>query len=136
MTKRTSSMIHIIQKKTWFTLLAGLGLAFNVYASGNTLHCASSKKLVCLGYGDKVVGDNAVCFDRFECSQEGFVCKSELDGMAAEHEQLLGKHNELVNTYNELLSAHESTVTGYERFERCVSVASTLEDAKTCDRGS
>ncbi|WP_303902992.1 hypothetical protein [Thiohalomonas denitrificans] len=110
----------------------GFMISFSASAYGAGLSCPDSQKMVCLGYGDKIVGDNAVCFDRFECSQEGFVCKSELDDLANEYEGLLDKQNELTNRYNELVGVYESTVTDYRNLKRCVEVASTLKDVQVC----
>lgn len=112
------------------TIVMGSIIAFNVY--GDTIYCADNKQMRCLGFGEKVVNSNAVCFEPLKCSQEGFVCKSELDSLADEHESLLGKHNELVSTHNELISVYENTVSEYEKLERCVNTASTLDEAKGC----
>lgn len=114
----------------WSTLLLGSVLAFNVY--GDTVYCEGNKQLMCLGFEQKIVDNNAVCFDRFTCSQDGFVCKSELDNLADEHESLLSQHNELVDTHNELLDEYKNTVANYENVQSCVGAASSLEEAKSC----
>lgn len=114
----------------WLTVLMGSVLTFNVY--GDTFYCADGKEMRCLGFGQKVVNSSAVCFDPLKCSQEGFVCKSELDNLADEQETLLGKHNELVSTHNELITAYENTVSEYKKLERCIMSAPTLDDAKGC----
>ena len=113
-------------------LLIVLIMSCSASVYGKGFYCPNSQKMTCLGYGEKVVGDNAVCFDRFECSQEGFVCKSELDGLAFEHESLVEKHDELSSRYNELVGVYESTVTEYRNFRRCVETASTLADVQAC----
>lgn len=114
----------------WFALLLGSVIALNVY--GDTIYCEGNKKMMCLGFGEKVVKSNALCFDPMSCSQEGFVCKSELTGLADEHEALLGKHNELVDIHNELITTHENTLSDYQELQRCVGAASTLDEARDC----
>jgi hypothetical protein len=95
--------------------------------------CENGRAPLCLGYGEKVVSSNSVCFDQFKCDGEGFICKSELDGLAAEHKELLGKHNELVNRYNELVGTYESTVSAYQKYQRCVTLAANISDAQACE---
>lgn len=114
----------------WSALLLGSLLALNVY--GDTVYCEGNKQMMCLGFEQKIVDNNAVCFEPFTCSQEGFVCKSELNDLADEHEALLAKHNDLANTYNELLNEYNSNVADFEETQRCLLAASTLEDAKGC----
>lgn len=123
-------MTSILSATKHLTLLIGFVLTFNAY--GDTLYCPDGKQMKCLGFSEKIVSNNAVCFDAFTCDQDGFVCKSELDAMADEHEGLLNKHNDLVNTYNELHTAYVSTVSGHEELVRCLSIASTLDEAKGC----
>ncbi len=124
-------MKQIFYEIKWLTMLTGFMLTFNVY--GDTLYCPNGKQMRCLDFGAKVVEKSAVCFDSFTCSQEGFVCKSELNDLADEHEALLNKHNDLISTHNELVDVYENAVSEYERFERCVNSATTLEDAQGCN---
>lgn len=115
------------------TLIAWLSLslaASNVLA--DTFYCPDGKQMRCLGFGEKVVSSNATCFEPMTCSQEGFVCKSELNSLADEHETLLDKHNGMVNTYNELLANYDSAVAGHEQLQRCLIAATTLAEAKDC----
>lgn len=123
-------------KRALALVSAGFAFIASMAAQGDTMSCPSGTQMKCLGYGDKVVGNNAVCFDPLECSQEGFVCKSELDGLAMQYEDLTGQHNGLVAKYNELVGVYDSTVAEYDRFAYCVSIAPSLEDAKACAPGS
>lgn len=124
-------MVQIFSAKKLATVLLGSLLTFNVY--GDTYYCAEGKQMKCLGFGEKIVGNNDICFEPFSCSQEGFVCKSELNDLAGELESLFIKHNELVKTHNELLENFENTLAEYEQMERCVAAAYTLEEAKNCN---
>lgn len=114
----------------WPVLLMASLFSFNVHAA--TIYCEDNKQMQCLGFGEKVVKSNAICFDPLKCGQDGFVCKSELDTLAAEHESLLNQHNDLVNTHNQLIDTYESSQADYERLHRCVAVSTTLEEAKNC----
>lgn len=123
-------MHQIFSARKLATVLVGSLLAFNVY--GNTFYCADGKEMKCLGFGEKIVGNNDICFKPLTCSQEGFVCKSELNELEFKHETLFNKHSELVNTHNELLESFENTLSDYKRVEGCVAAAYTLEEAKSC----
>ncbi len=123
-------MIRQLSATKLSTLLLGSLLTLNVY--GDTVYCEGNKQMMCLGFEQKIVDNNAVCFEPFTCSQEGFVCKSELNDLADEHEALLAKHNDLVNTYNELLTEYNGNVTSFEDSQRCLIASATLEEAKDC----
>lgn len=101
-------------------------------AHAGSFYCADGKQMKCLGFGEKIVDSKAICFDPMRCSQEGFVCKSELNAMSDEHENLLREHNELVNTHNELIGTYEITASQYEGLQRCISASMTLDEAKSC----
>lgn len=127
-----------MQKKhttvVWLTMTMALTGTYNAQVrAADAPTCENGRAPLCLSYGEKVVSSNSVCFDQFKCSGEGFVCKSELDGLAAEHKELLGKHNDLVNRYNELVGTYESTVSAYQAYQRCVSLASTMADVQACE---
>ncbi len=123
-------MIREFSTIKWSVLLLGSVIAFNVY--GDTIYCEGNKQMMCLGFEQKIVDNNAVCFEPFACGQEGFVCKSELDILADEHESLLSQHNELVDTHNELLGEYENALSQYGDVERCVIAATSLDEAKSC----
>jgi hypothetical protein len=123
--------MELFSKVVRFTLLLSLGLLAQQGAA-DTIYCKNGKQMHCLGFDEKVVERKALCFDPLQCSQAGFVCKSELDELESEHNELLRQHNELADTHNTLIGALESSNADYERLQRCVARATTLEEAQGC----
>ncbi len=112
--------------------LVVLGITFSLSAHAGTFYCPDGKQMKCLGFDKKIVDNKALCFDPLKCSQEGFVCKSELDALAVEHETLRREHEELVSTHNHLIGTYENTLNENESLQRCLIAAGTLEEAKGC----
>jgi hypothetical protein len=56
----------------------------------------------CLGYSDKVVSSDAICFNSYTCSGN-FVCQSDLQNVAYKYDNLLDEYNELVEEANEAI---------------------------------
>jgi len=123
-------MKPLLRILSWPVLLIGSLIALN--ASGETFYCEDNKQLKCLGFEEKIVDRNAVCFDPMKCDQDGFVCKSELNAMADENETLNNKYNELANTHNKLIEAYKDSTDAYESLQRCITIATTLEEAQAC----
>jgi hypothetical protein len=67
-----------------------------------------------------------------QCGQGGFVCRSDLDKMTAEHQDLLRRYNELASKHNDVISAYETSLTEKEEIRRCVSAATDLAGARSC----
>lgn len=74
--------------------------------------CSYGNRGACLGYGDtvcsssgKCVSEDAACFNSYQCSYEGFTCKSNLTECADEYDGLQTRFNTLVGDYNELLES-------------------------------
>jgi len=109
-----------------------MGSLLALTASGETFYCEDNKQLKCLGFEEKIVNRNAVCLDPMQCDQEGFVCKSELNTMAADYNTLNDKYNELTSTHNHLIDVYKSSTDAYESLQRCITIATTLEEAKSC----
>ena len=72
----------------------------------------------CLGYGDKVVDQNTVCFASYTCNFAGFVCKADFDSLADDYDRLVVKYNGLLGEVKTL--------------ESCVARAKSAEAAKAC----
>ena len=64
----------------------------------------------CLGYGDKVVDQNAVCFNGGTCGYGSFVCKSKLDDVVSEYDRMVSTYNELVRKTRGLVEAAQEIV--------------------------
>lgn len=87
-------------------LLLAVGLAsicIGTTVAQVNFSCAYGMRGACLGYGDKVVDQNAQCFSGSTCGYGGFVCKSKLD-------DVVGEYDTLVNSYNDLLRKNKSLV--------------------------
>lgn len=123
-------MRHIIHTMRWLLLL--LASSLPLCANAERPYCPEGKELRCLDFEHKVVERNAVCFEPMQCGEGGFVCRSELDKMTAEHKALLGRYNELANKHNEVISAYESAREGKEKIRRCISAATNLAEARSC----
>ncbi len=80
--------------------------------SAQSFSCPIGKRAACLDYGDKVVDGSAQCFNSYTCDFSGFMCKSD-------HDSYVKKAKALVETYDGL--------------KACISRASTIEDAKSCN---
>jgi hypothetical protein len=107
-----------------YRILASVGLsALAILGHARTPYAADSftctiGRPACLGYGDKVVDQNAVCFASYTCSFAGFVCKSDFDALGADYDRLVSKYNNLVDDVTAL--------------EKCVARAKSAEAAKAC----
>jgi hypothetical protein len=107
-------------------------LAFAGVANGGSFSCPFGKKAACLDYNDKVcsfmarcVGSDAVCFDSYTCDFKGFVCKSDFDDLADQHESLALRFEELSDQARNLLRA-------LDEMQSCVTSAGSLLEAQTC----
>lgn len=116
--------------KKWALFLTCSLLTINAVA--DTVYCEDNKQLRCLGFEEKVVNRSSVCFDPLKCDQGGFVCKSELDSMTEEYKALESKYSDLANTHNQLIDAYKNSTTEYEELQRCITTATTLDEAKNC----
>lgn len=123
-------MKNIVKVSKWTLIFLGSMLTLNTFA--DTVYCENNKQLRCLGFDEKVVSRNTLCLDPMKCDQEGFVCKSELNSINDEYEALNKKYNDLANTHNQLLDTYNKSTSAYEDAQRCVTVATTLEEAKSC----
>ena len=92
-----------------------LGLTLASPALGQDFSCRIGTQPACLDYSDKVcsssgmcVDQNAACFDKYQCDNEGFTCKSNVTECIATHDKLLRENNTLVDDYNDLLKKHVS----------------------------
>lgn len=101
--------------------------------------CSYGDRGACLGYGETVcssggmcVDQNAACFDSYQCSYEGFTCKSNVTECADAHDTLLRKHNALVEDFNDNLDVARRMADQLDDIETCLIYASTLDDAKLC----
>lgn len=120
---------------------------------GQSFSCNFGARPACLGFGETVcsssgmcVDQNAACFDRYQCNFEGFTCRSNVTECVDRNERLLREHSDLVRDYNALLSTHNDLVGEYNRnlaltrrlrneladVETCLTLASTLGDARLC----
>lgn len=130
-------------------------------AQAQSFSCPFGTEAVCLDYGDKIcssrgkcVTNDAICFDSFTCGFDGFVCKSSLTEVIGEYEDLIDKYNRLVKKYenfrvdynqivvsknsinqkfSEVVDTLETAFAEKQRLANCVSNATNLEEAKSCD---
>jgi len=136
-----------------FVFCLAITVVASALACGADFSCPSGKTAACLGYNDivcsdlaKCVSSDALCFDADVCDYQGFICKSEINALAAEYDNLLRtcqgvavnhdyraeENEQLVNTYNDLVWKHNDVVSKYENLKSCISQASTLEAAQRC----
>jgi hypothetical protein len=107
---------------------------------GTDAKCLNYSDQICDGNFGKCVKRDSNCFDQYACGIGGqFVCKSKLDDVVALQETCVLKYNTLLDDldssaqmlkrdrikYDELLDENQS-------LKSCVSLARTLEDAKSC----
>jgi hypothetical protein len=96
--------------------LLAISLLLSALAASNgsaqSFSCPIGKRAACLDYGDKVVDGSAQCFNSYTCDFSGFMCKSD--------------HDNYVKKAKGLLEA-------YDGLKACISRASTIEDAKSCN---
>jgi len=123
-------MNKIIRVTAWSLFLLVSIPTFNALA--DTVYCEGNKQLRCLGFEEKIVNRSALCFDPMKCDQSGFVCKSELDSITEEYEVLQKQYSELANTHNQLIDTYEKSTSEHEKLQRCITEATTLEEAKGC----
>jgi hypothetical protein len=123
-----------------FALVAGT-------VQGQNFSCRIGTRASCLDYGETIcsssgqcVGQNAACFDRYQCNYEGFTCKSNVTDAVDVYDELLRTHNQLVDEYNDLLderdqlrSAGRVLARNLEDIKICLQYAVTLEDAQACE---
>lgn len=98
----------------------------------------------------KCVSDSAVCFERYQCNYQGFVCKSDLTECAEQYDSLLARFNTLVGDYNALLETGrelqlslETTLNDLEQARDTVRIVrddlfdtqAKLDDLRTCIQG-
>jgi hypothetical protein len=114
-------------------ILATCGLLLlTLPAHAQSFSCGIGDRPSCLGYGDtvcssqgKCVGQNAQCFDSFQCNYEGFTCRSNVTSCVDDYDELLRTHNTLVREYNDLLDERDEL---REDLRDLVNIASDLED--------
>jgi len=94
-------------RKLILSLLLSL-VAPSVMAQGFT---CSTGRPSCLGYGDKVVDQNAVCFSNATCGYGGFVCKSKLDDVVGEYDRIVSSYNDLVRKNRSLIESAQEIVS-------------------------
>lgn len=82
------------------------------HLAAQSFSCSMGKRAACLDYSDKVVDGSAQCFNSYTCDYNGFMCQSD--------------HNDYVKKAKSLL-------TTYEGLKNCITIASTVEDAKACN---
>jgi len=82
-------------------------------ASAQSFSCSLGRKPACLGYDDKVVDQNAQCFDSMTCFPGGFVCKSDVERAQEKARQI---------------------ITGYDEFRNCVARSNDMSDVESCIR--
>lgn len=93
-----------------FSLVAVIAVSSPTTAQ--SFSCSMGKRAACLDYGDKVVDQNAQCFNSYTCDFNGFMCRSD-------HDDYVKKAKKLLSTYEDL--------------KNCVSTASSIEAAKACN---
>ena len=142
------------QKINTITLLVvAFMIWFGVPANAQNFSCSYGKRGACLGYNDKVVSSDAICFDSYTCNYEGFTCKSSLTDLGDEYDDLVGrfnnlldKHNRLIDDYNILLEENNDLVDDYNRLlktsreledelndlKSCILYSDDLDDARSC----
>lgn len=123
-------MKQTIHTMRWLLILLASTVTLSAHAERP--YCPEGKELRCLDLEHKVVKRNAVCFEPMQCGQGGFICRSELDEIQAEHKALLGRYNELANKHNEVISAYETVQEEKAEIRRCVSAATNLAEARNC----
>lgn len=101
-------------------LVAYLASIFaSVAAAQNNFSCPYGTNGACLNYGDRVVNQNAACFDQYACGFKGFVCKSKLDDAVNEYNDVVNKYNSLRIDYNDTLSKNKVLIeTASDLLER------------------
>ena len=72
--------------------------------------CGYGARGACLGFNDKIVNSNSMCFSEFTCDFRGFICKSKLDDVVDEYDTLVRKHNELIRSHRELADTAQELV--------------------------
>lgn len=95
-------------------LSLGVGLA----SAQNAFTCPWGKDAACLNYGDKIcsrfgkcVDDDAVCFSRYTCDADGFMC---------------------VSDHQDFVIKARSMASDYDDFRQCVAFASDMEEVADC----
>jgi hypothetical protein len=122
------------------SILASIALTLVALpAAAQNFSCGYGDRGACLGYGDtvcsssgKCVGQDAQCFNRYQCDYEGFSCQSNVTDCVAESDTLLRTHNTLVDDYNTLLAGRNRLQTDLEDAQRCLIYATTLAEARFC----
>ena len=134
-------------------VMSGFLLLIAVSANAQNFSCSYGKRGACLGYNDKVVSSDAICFDSYTCNYEGFTCKSNLtdlgddyDGLVGRFNDLVAKNGRLIDDYNILLEENNDLVDDYNRLlrtsreledelndlKRCLLYSNNLDDAQSC----
>ena len=110
--------MKVVAKLLLAICLASIGIS-KVEAQQN-FSCSYGARGACLGYSDKIVDQNAVCFSEATCGFGGFVCKSKLEDVANEYDRLVNSYNDLsrknrslVDTAQELLNKNNMLVNDY-----------------------
>lgn len=82
-------------------------------ADAQSFSCPIGRNPSCLGFNDKVVDRNAVCFNSFTCDFSGFMCVSD-------HKDYVGKAKRMAE--------------GHDDFRLCVARASDMDAVQKCIR--
>lgn len=131
----------MIKRVGW--LLAGMGVVFCgsilTVTQAATFACPDEKVGVCLDPDDQVclahtkcVDRDAVCFDLGTCDEQGFVCKSQVDGIVRDYQEVLGQSRRLTEKYNTLVRKYNDLLARYKTMEQCVAAATTIAEARVC----
>ena len=78
-------------------------------AMAQNFSCSTGRP-ACLGYGDKVVDQNAQCFSGATCGYGGFVCKTKLDSVVNEYDRVVSSYNDLVRKNRTLYETAQEIV--------------------------
>jgi hypothetical protein len=84
------------------TLLLALCMFQIAATAQQNFSCSYGARAACLGFNEKVVNSNSVCFSEFTCDFKGFTCKSKFDDVVAQHDSLVRKHNDLIRSHRDL----------------------------------
>lgn len=100
----------------YFTALSVLLVALSMVLipeaahAQNNFSCPYGRSGACLGYGDKIVDQNSVCFNQLACGYKGFICKSKLDDTVDEFNDLVDKFNRLRGDFNDVVAKNRSLI--------------------------
>lgn len=115
-------------------LLAALSMALILETAHaqNNFSCPYGRSGACLGYGDKIVDQNSVCFNQLACGYKGFICKSKLDDTVDEYNDLVDKFNRLRGDFNDVAAKNRSLIdSASELLAKNKALAESLTTAQS-----